>query len=254
MDRKPDIVCVSSIDWDFIWQGHQEIMATFAAQGHRVLFLENTGVRAPQMRDLPRVRQRFKNWWRGTKGFRRERPNLFVFSPLVVPMPYSRVARWINRWLLARALKGWMRATGLYRPIVWTFLPTPLAVDLIRELDPQLTIYYCIDDFVSSSPGAKRIVASEQRLFRDADLVFVTSERLRARAAAFNDRVHLFPFGVNFERFDAVRAESPPLPDDLGQLANPIVGYVGGLHQWIDQELLVAVAQRLPDATFAMIG
>jgi uncharacterized SAM-binding protein YcdF (DUF218 family)/glycosyltransferase involved in cell wall biosynthesis len=254
MDRKADIVCVSSIDWDFIWQGHQEIMSTLAEQGHRVLFLENTGVRAPQMRDLPRVRQRFKNWWRGTKGFRQERPNLFVFSPLVVPLPYSRVARWINRWLLARALKGWMRATGLYRPIVWTFLPTPLAVDLIRELDPQLTIYYCIDDFVSSSPGAKRIVASEQRLFRDADLVFVTSERLRARAAEFNERVHLFPFGVNFDRFDAVRAESPPLPDDLQPLAHPVVGYVGGLHQWIDQELLVAVAKRLPGTTFAMIG
>ncbi|MGH9143540.1 MAG: ElyC/SanA/YdcF family protein [Vicinamibacterales bacterium] len=254
MDRKADIVCVSSIDWDFIWQGHQEIMSTFAAQGHRVLFLENTGVRAPQMRDLPRVRQRFKNWWRGTKGFRQERPNLFVFSPLVVPLPYSRIARWINRWLLARALKGWMRATGLYRPIVWTFLPTPLAVDLIRELDPQLTIYYCIDDFVSSSPGARRIVASEQRLFRDADLVFVTSERLRARAATFTDRVHLFPFGVNFDRFDAVRAEAPPLPDDLRPLPRPVVGYVGGLHQWVDQDLLAAVAQRLPDATIAMIG
>ncbi|HET6958273.1 MAG TPA: ElyC/SanA/YdcF family protein [Vicinamibacterales bacterium] len=254
MERKPDIVCVSSIDWDFIWQGHQEIMSTFAAQGHRVLFLENTGVRAPQMRDLPRVRQRFKNWWRGTKGFRQERPNLFVFSPLVVPLPYSRVARWVNRWLLARALKGWMRATGLYRPIVWTFLPTPLALDLIRELDSQLTIYYCIDDFVSSSPGAKRIVASEQRLFREADLVFVTSERLRSRAAEFTDHVHLFPFGVNFARFDAIRAESPPLPDDLQSLTRPVVGYVGGLHQWVDQELLVAVARRLPDATFAMIG
>jgi uncharacterized SAM-binding protein YcdF (DUF218 family) len=254
MDRKPDIVCISSIDWDFIWQGHQEIMSTLAAQGHRVLFLENTGVRAPQMRDLPRVRQRIRNWWRGTKGFRQERANLFVFSPLVVPLPYSRLARWINRWLLAGALKRWMRVTGLYRPIVWTFLPTPLAVDLIRELDPQLTIYYCIDDFVSSSPGARRIVASEQRLFRDADLVFVTSERLRRRAAEFNDRVYLFPFGVNFDRFDAVRADSMPAPDDLRSLAHPVVGYVGGLHQWIDQDLLAAVAQRLAGATFAMIG
>ena len=42
------VVCISSIDWDFIWQGHQEIMSTLAAQGHRVLFLENTGVRAPR--------------------------------------------------------------------------------------------------------------------------------------------------------------------------------------------------------------
>ena len=65
-----DILCISSIDWDFIWQGHQEIMSTLAADGHRVLFVENTGVRAPNMRDLPRVRQRIRNWWRGTKGFR----------------------------------------------------------------------------------------------------------------------------------------------------------------------------------------
>ena len=36
-----DIICFSSIDWDFIWQGHQEIMSRLAADGHRVLFLEN---------------------------------------------------------------------------------------------------------------------------------------------------------------------------------------------------------------------
>ena len=44
--RMPDVVCISSIDWDFIWQGHQEIMSTLAAEGQRVLFVENTGVRA----------------------------------------------------------------------------------------------------------------------------------------------------------------------------------------------------------------
>ena len=40
------IVCISSIDWDFNWQGHQEIMAALASEGSRVLFVENTGVRA----------------------------------------------------------------------------------------------------------------------------------------------------------------------------------------------------------------
>jgi hypothetical protein len=107
MTPRPDVLCISSIDWDFIWQGHQEIMSALAAQGHRVLFLENTGVRMPVVRDLPRIRQRIRNWWRGTKGFRQERPNLFVYSPLVFPFPYSRIARWINRWLLsARCAAG----------------------------------------------------------------------------------------------------------------------------------------------------
>src|SRR5262245_12773405 len=37
-----DIVCISSIDWDYVWQGHQEIMTRLAQQGNRVLFIENT--------------------------------------------------------------------------------------------------------------------------------------------------------------------------------------------------------------------
>ncbi|HJZ78048.1 MAG TPA: ElyC/SanA/YdcF family protein [Vicinamibacterales bacterium] len=252
--RLPDIVCVSSIDWDFIWQGHQEIMSRLAAVGHRVLFVENTGVRTPQMRDLPRVRRRIQNWWRGTNGFREERPNLFVYSPLVLPWPYLRPSRWINRLALGRAIRRWMRATGFSQPIVWTFLPTPLARDLVAAFDPQLTIYYCIDDLASSSAGAQRITASEEQLFREADLVFVTSERLRERAARFSDRVHVFPFGVSLERFEAVRRHHEAAPDDVASLARPVVGYVGGLHQWVDQDLLARVARSMPDATFALVG
>jgi uncharacterized SAM-binding protein YcdF (DUF218 family)/glycosyltransferase involved in cell wall biosynthesis len=252
--RLPDILCVSSIDWDFIWQGHQEIMARMAARGHRVLFVENTGVRAPKVRDLPRVRQRIRNWWRGTKGFREERPNLFVYSPLLLPLPYFWLARWINRWLLTRALRRWMQAIGFTRPVLWTFLPTPLALDVIRAVDPQVTIYYCIDDLASSSPGARRIVSSEARLFKQADLVFVTSERLRERAARYTSRVHLFPFGVNLERFEAVRSASEEAPADVTALGRPIVGYVGGLHQWVDQPLLASVASKLPDISFALVG
>jgi len=254
MERKPDIVCISSIDWDFIWQGHQEIMSRLAADGHRVLFIENTGVRAPNMRDLPRVRQRVRNWWRGTKGFRQDRPNLFIYSPLLLPWPYLRPSRWINRFVLMRAIRRWMDATGFFQPIAWTFLPTPLARDLLGAIKPRLTIYYCIDDFASSSAGAKRIVASEERLFKDADLVFVTSERLRQRAARFSDRVHKFPFGVSLERFDAARRGADAVPADLAGLGRPVIGYVGGLHQWIDQDLLLAAAAAMPDTAFALIG
>jgi uncharacterized SAM-binding protein YcdF (DUF218 family)/glycosyltransferase involved in cell wall biosynthesis len=254
MIRQPDILCISSIDWDFIWQGHQEIMSTLAMQGHRVLFLENTGVRSPSVRDIPRVRQRIRNWWKGTKGFREERPNLFVYSPIVLPMPYSRLARWINRALLLRSMRRWMRATGFFRPIVWTFLPTPLTLDLIRDLDPQLTVYYCIDDFASSSMGARRIVASEVALFLTADLVFVTSEKLRQRAAMHSDHVHLFPFGVKFDAFDRIREEAAAPPVDVAQLRRPVAGYVGGLHQWVDQDLVAAVAARLPEFSIALVG
>jgi len=249
-----DIVCISSIDWDFIWQGHQEIMSRLAEQGHRVLFIENTGVRAVQFRDLPRLTQRIRNWWRGTKGFRQERENLFVYSPVLLPFPYSRLARWINQAMLLRALRRWMHASGFRRPVIWTFLPTPLARDLIRELDPELTVYHCTDDFSSSSKQARRIKGVEERVFREADLVFVTSSKLRDRAQRFNRQVHLFPSGVNLRRFEEARERSDGLPEDLRRLPRPVIGYVGGVHQWLDQELLAAAAVRMPEASFVLVG
>jgi uncharacterized SAM-binding protein YcdF (DUF218 family)/glycosyltransferase involved in cell wall biosynthesis len=249
-----DILCFSSIDWQFIWQGHQEIMSTLAANGNRVLFVENTGVRAPAIRDLPRVRQRVRNWWRGTKGFRRESDNLFIYSPILLPFPYSPIVRRLNRFLLARALRRWMRAIGFGRPIVWTFLPTPLVRDVIPDMDPLVSIYYCIDDFASSSHAARKITRSEQQLFREADLVFVTSEKLRERAAKFSARVHLFPFGVSMKKFDQVRAAANQIPADLSALKKPVVGYVGGIHRWIDLDLVADVARKMPEVTFAFVG
>ena len=249
-----NILCISSIDWDFIWQGHQEIMSTLASNGNRVLFVENTGVRTPSLKDLSRVLQRIRNWWRGTKGFRQERENLFVYSPLILPFPYSRVASWVNRALLLPALRRWMRAMRFHRPIIWTFLPTPLVRDLIQNLDPEITVYYCIDDFVSSSPSARRISRGETQLFGEADLVFVTSEKLRKRAAHFTDRVYLFPFGVNYREFEQVRKGSDEVPAEIRKLSRPVVGYVGGIHQWVDQELLARVAGRMPEASFVLVG
>jgi uncharacterized SAM-binding protein YcdF (DUF218 family) len=252
--RGRDIICISSIDWDTHWQIHQQIAASLVAGGNRVLFVENTGVRAPGVRDLSRIRHRARNWWRSTKGFREVQPGLFVFSPLFLPFPYSGWARWINRTLLFRGLRRWMSATAFHRPIVWTFLPTPLAQDLIRDVEPSLIVYYCADDFAATSPGARRVAQSEAALFRQADLVFVTSERLREKAQRSNANVHSFPAGVEYAKFERVRQSGDGLPRDLARLKRPIAGYVGALHMWMDQALLGEAAEALPDVTFALVG
>src|SRR6185369_16449578 len=108
------------------------------------------------------------------------------------------------------------------------FLPTPLARDLIRDLDASLVVYYCIDDLASSSPAARRITGSEDDLLREADLVFVTSGKLQERAARFNPNVRFFPFGVSYQKFDAAwRANDTPA--DLAGISGPVAGYIGGL-------------------------
>ena len=76
MLKNQNIICISSIDWDFSWQGHQEIMSTLARNGNRVLFIENTGIRTPNIKDFSRIKERILNWYKGTKGFRKQQENL----------------------------------------------------------------------------------------------------------------------------------------------------------------------------------
>jgi uncharacterized SAM-binding protein YcdF (DUF218 family)/glycosyltransferase involved in cell wall biosynthesis len=230
------IVCFSSIDWDFLWQGHQEIMSTFAAQGNVVLFVDNTGVRSPRLRDARRVAHRLRTWWRGTNGFRQERPNLFVYSPLLLPFPHSRIARWFNRAVLRRALGRWLQATGFSRPIIWTFLPTRLVVDLVDLLNPSLVVYYCVADFGELAP-MRSIATSERMLLDRCDVVFIQGEELRPRCVPHTN-VHVFPSGVNVERL----RQDPTIAPELHAVKRPIVGYVGGFHRHLDVALLEAIA------------
>ena len=139
-------------------------------------------------------------------------------------------------------------------PVLWTFLSTPLVLDLIEAIRPALSVYYCVDDLPETSAGARRILPSETRLFREADLVFVTAERLRARAAAFRSQVDVFPFGVDLEPFERARDGNGPLPVDIASLPRPIVGFVGGVKRWIDEALLIEVAARMPRASFVLVG
>lgn len=247
------IVCLSSIDWDFLWQAHQEVMSRFASKGSPVLFVENTGVRAPRLSDLPRVVRRIRNWWGGVGGFRERAPNLIVLSPLLLPFPYSKVCRRFNAWLLTRSITKWVGATKRSSPILFTFLPTPLANDIVDELDPALVVYYCADNLAASSISAEAILGSERLLFERADLVFVTSRAILTRATKSRETAHLFPFGVDFKKFVGRRTNTPA-PADVAEIPNPIIGYVGGIHRWFDVELLKRVASSRPDFHFVLIG
>lgn len=249
-----DIICISSIDWDFVWQGHQEIMSTLADNGNRILFIENTGVRTPGLRDLPRLKKRIKNWLRSVKGIRKEKENLYIYSPLILPFPYSKIARFINRHLLIPGLMKWIKSSGFSKPIIWTFLPTGLVLDVIDAVDNRLVIYYCIDNFSASSPQAKKIRNTEKTLIADADIVFVTSKKLHDLCSQYNTDVHIFSYGINTDIYKKASDAKMDVPEDMAAIKHPIVGYVGGVHKWIDFKLVKFLASVHPDKSFAFVG
>jgi len=140
------------------------------------------------------------------------------------------------------------------KPIIWVFLPTPLTLGIIENINSELVVYYCIDNFRVSSPAASRIAESEITLIKKSDLVFVTSRELFKYCEQFNPKVSLFPFAVNYEYFEKVRTDAGINNEAFKDIPKPRIGYIGGIHKWIDIELIKTLALQLPKYSFILIG
>lgn len=255
MIKNENIICISSIDWDFIWQGHQEIMSIFAAKGNRVLFIENTGIRPPSLKDIPRIKKRLAAWFKSTKGFRKAGENLYIYSPLILPFPYFRLARRINKFLMLKALKNWMEAMDFHDPIIWTFLPTGIALDIIDFVKKKMLIYCCIADWAKLTTNPKGFKNAEARLAKQSDLIFVQGEDFKKNCLRYNPNVYEFLFGINPVIFEKFKEDLPKVvPEDMRGLSRPIIGYVGGIHRHVDLEAIHYMALKEPDWTIVMIG
>ncbi len=253
MFKHKDIICISSIDWDFVWQGHQEIMSTFTRHGNRVLYIENTGVRTPTFKDTTRIWLRLRNWFKSVNGFRQVDRNLFVYSPLILPFPFSRYVRWINRWLMIFPLKRWLDVMNFNHSIIWTFLPTQTALDIIQEVKSHLLVYYYIADFDQLVKDTAKLRKTETALMQKCDIIFAQSETFRKKCLPFNKNVHIFPFGVNIDVFDQ-KPSNISVPSDLRELSKPVIGYVGGIHRHIDLALVRKISEIFPEACIAIVG
>lgn len=253
-----DIIYISSIEWDFLWQAHQEIARRLAAAGNRVLYIENTGVRAPGLRDAKRVAGRLGRWIRALRsgGAREVAKNIFVYSPLVLPALGPRWQRLLNRRVLLRQLKQITRVMGIKDPLLWTYLPTDTAVDIIRDhrTDRSVIVYYNCADFSYLTPKAKLLEKSEQELVRLSDVVFATCSE---QAHKLSPNAHVFPPGVDLSAFPDETNETPgdrDGPSRITDLPRPIIGYVGGLHRFVDYNLVAAMARARPSWSWVFLG
>ncbi|MGI9065140.1 MAG: glycosyltransferase [Pyrinomonadaceae bacterium] len=259
-----DIICISSIEWDFLWQGHQEITSRLAQAGNRVLYIENTGVRAPGIRDAGRLRMRLKKWIGSLRsnGVREVAPNIYVCSPLVLPPFGSHWQRQTNRRFLLPFVRRTARSLGMRDILIWTYLPTDTALDLIHGLAAlaEIIVYYCIADFAQLTPHVHRLRQSEKTLIESSDLVFAQGPELAAHCLQWSNKVHIFPFGVSLDAFPLTDTAAPTdgrsglYPSSGPSLRRPIIGYVGGLHRHVDFGLLVAMARARPEWSWAFAG
>lgn len=216
----------------------------------RVLWINSIGLRRPRLsvRDARRlIDKAVAIACRKSHSGSAPAPNgINVVSPLALSWPGSRAAYGANRLLLKRQIGRAADRMGFKRPILWTSLPTALPV--VGQLNEHASVYYCGDDFAALAGVDHEPVAEmEHRLVGKADLVIAASERLAARFP--RSKTLLVPHGADVALFKEPTARASDLP-----AGRPIAGFYGSLADWIDVELLCAVADRMPDWLFVFIG
>ena len=271
MIRGRDIIFISSLDWDDRWQAPQELALRLSEAGNRILYIENTGIRVPGLRDSKRIMRRLKHWAGALRGqsVRPVRTDLWVHAPLVLP-PFSPALRGhFNRHLLLRLIRGAARRLGIRDPLIWTFLPTDTTLGLVDLLSSQRSrvIYYCAADFAHLTMSVEQLARSEARLVKRSDVVFTICEELAVHCRRWNDNVHVFPYGVNLRAFPPQNSDptqtSRPEHERLswatqshagGRNGHRVIGYVGGLHRHINVDMLSERARARPAWSWVFVG
>jgi glycosyltransferase involved in cell wall biosynthesis len=246
-----NIICFAK-DWSEDPTSNNHVMRMLA-RDNRVLWLNSISTRTPNFTsgsDLGKIGKKLASF---TQGARKVTENLWVYTPIVLPFPHSPLAHALNRHLLRLTLGLLRRRMGMDQFQLWTFLPN--AVEYVGQFGESLAVYYCTDQWSHFSyVDGRKTAAMEEELCRRADIVFATAHSLAESKRAYNPETQLALHGVDFDHFRRALDPETQVPGDLAALAQPVLGFFGLVHDWIDLKLIARLAERHPEWSIAMIG
>ncbi|MFN2469496.1 MAG: UDP-galactopyranose mutase [Gaiellaceae bacterium] len=226
-----DLVCVSHLRWDFVWQRPQQLL-TRCAHERRVFFVEEP-VFAEE--GAPRLRVRHVN------------DRLIVAVPELPSGCTPAEADDTQERLLRRLLLDFR----IEPFVLWLY--TPMAVAFTRTLAPLAVVYDCMDELSAFAHAPDQLAPLEAELFRRADLVLTGGRSLFEAKRGRHPHVHLFPSSVDSAHFAVARLPGPE-PHDQAEISRPRLGYAGVIDERLDLELIASVADARPSWQLVLVG
>lgn len=223
------------------------------AKTRRVLWLNSLATRTPKLgsaRDLGKIKRKLREFAAGPVNVEND---LWVFSPLVLPLPHSAAARAINRQVLRATIRALRWKLDIEQFDLWTFLPS--TADYVGTLGEQASVYYCVDEWsLFDYIDKDQTVAQEQKLLERVDAVFAINHALAESKRKTCEHTFVAPHGVDHALFAQALVPETEIPADLAAIPGPRIGFYGTLQSWVDFELIAHVARTRPDWSIVLIG
>jgi UDP-galactopyranose mutase len=243
-----DLVCLSHLRWDFVYQRPQHLLSR-CAQQRRVFFVEE-----PVFIDGP-----------ASLDISQRHNQLYVVAPLL-PKHFSRSKRVIDRLqpqfvdeafrdevdeLQRRFLDELYALYKIEAFVLWYY--TAMTLSFSKHLQPIATVYDCMDELAAFKHAPPRLREQEAALFERADLVFTGGQSLYEAKRQQHPRVYAFPSSVDAPHFHDARLPQND-PSDQMHIPHPRLGFYGVIDERFDFDLVAAVAAARPDWQLILVG
>lgn len=230
-----DVLMLPIIDWEFRFQRPQQIATQLADHGHRVYYLRTTFGNSGRAIEWSEIRDSVYN----------------------LKLDGPRDLRIYTDTIPDDVLRGWMEAFASFfersateQTVIVVQLPFwwPLA-DAMRQRWGCRIVYDCMDEHGGFSTNTESMLATEDELVREADLVLAASRPLYEKVMPVAKRALLLRNAADFDHFHQAAREARPRRGD-----RPVIGYYGAISDWFDVDMVAAAARARPDWRFVLIG
>lgn len=227
----PDIVCLSHLRWDFVYQRPQHLMSRSASE-RRVFFVEEPvfGATTPKL-DISR----------------RDCGVVVVVPRLPEGLSEAEVAATLQ----SLALDELFLKYDISDYILWYY--TPMAITYTWHLEPLAIVYDCMDELSAFKFAPQNIKQREAELLACADVVFTGGYSLYEAKCHLHSNIHPFPSSIDSAHFSQARKKLGD-PNDQAFIPHPRLGFFGVIDERMDQELVAGIADLRPGWHLVMIG
>lgn len=232
-----DVFCFANIDWAARYQRPQQLMSQFARNGYRVFYIVPSRSPAPG------------------HAYSSLEVAAGVFEIALQPQAFMDCYndRMTDQNILAysRAIDALTQDFRIKTVVSVVHLAfwAPLAYQLRSEHGWKIQ-YDCMDDWVGFPGIGDAVLEQEKTLVKTADLMTVTAALLQDKWAQVSDNCLLLRNGVDFEFFQRHCVPNGLLPE----IERPLIGFYGGLAEWVDLPLIAAIARQRTDWNFVFVG
>jgi glycosyltransferase involved in cell wall biosynthesis len=224
-----DVVCLSHLRWQFVFQRPQHLMVRFA-RTHRVFFVEEPVFDAADAHLALKVSD-----------------GVTVVIPRLSP-DQSKAESLATQ---NKLLRGLFRAQRIQNPLLWFY--TPMALPLAGALTSGGVVYDCMDELSGFAGAPVEMRAAEAALLRRADVVFTGGYSLYEAKRDLHSNVHPMPSSVDVPHFAQARVIKTD-PADQAAIPRPRVGFCGVIDERMNLGLVAEIARRRPDWQLVMVG